>query len=88
LRAEHALDRGVDIEMDRLGLQLVHGGEPLRDHHRFQVGDCLVVEPAQVAIHGVDARHDSTRETDEERIGRKRLEAEDTRLSGNVRVEQ
>jgi hypothetical protein len=66
----------------------VDGDEALLDHHRFQVGDRRVVEPAQVAVHGVDARHDSTGETDEERISRERLEAEDTRLSGNVRVEQ
>jgi len=88
LRAEYALDRGVDIEVHGLGLQRVHGGEPLLNHHRFQVGDRLVVESAQVAIHGIDARHDSTRETDEERVGRERLQAEHSRLSGDVRVEQ
>jgi len=81
LRAEDALDGGVHVEVDRLGLHFVYGGEPLLGHHHLQVGDRRIVESAQVPVHGIDARHDSTRETNEERIGRERFEAEDTRLS-------
>ena len=66
----------------------MHRGEPLIDHHRFQVGDPLVVESAQVAVDGIEARHDSACKTYEERIGRERFEPEDACLSDHVGIEE
>ena len=62
-----------------------HGREPLSDHHRLEVADRHVVEGTGRGTR-IEARHDSTRESDEEGGRRQAIPAEDARLSDHVRV--
>jgi hypothetical protein len=88
LRAEYAFDGGVDVEMNLLRPKVAHRREALVHHQGFQIREPLVVETAQVAVQGVQARNDAARQTHEERVRRERFESEHASLPRDVRVHQ
>src|SRR5690606_14457355 len=74
--AEKRHDRGVDVKVHdrvRFALQSVEWKQTLCGDHLFEIPDCSIIEPGEVAIDRVQARDVSTREVDEQRIGGERL---------------
>ena len=78
---EDRLDRGVDVQVQDWPSFRAHGRQAMLGHQRLEVGDGFLVETAQVAVDGVDARYDATGDMHEERVARQGLDAEHALLS-------
>lgn len=78
---EDRLDRGVDVQVQDWPSFRAHGRQAMLGHQRLEVGDGFLVETAQVAVDGVDARCNATGDMHEERVARQGLDAEHALLS-------
>jgi hypothetical protein len=81
LGAEHDLDGGVDVEVNRRGLERAQRREAVLTDHRVEVAQGLVVEAPQVVVERVDGGHVAARQELQEGIGRQRLQVEDAVVS-------
>ncbi|HEU4412128.1 MAG TPA: hypothetical protein VFS43_43200 [Polyangiaceae bacterium] len=88
MRAEQGLDRGIDVEEDLVQKAPAERSQTLRGHQPFERGDVRFAEAGEVAVDGVEARHDAAGQADEERVGRERFEPEDARFAGREGVHQ
>src|SRR5690606_11017633 len=74
----------VDVEEDARLDRLERAVESLVGETYLERGECLRVELRERAIDRVEARHDTTREVHEERIGRELFESEDSVRLGSI----
>jgi hypothetical protein len=74
--AEHRRHRRVDVEVNlaRLSCALSDELDPVLGHEIVERADGLVVEATEVAVHGVQARDDASRQMNEHRIRAERFE--------------
>jgi hypothetical protein len=69
-------------------LASTHVLEPVVRHQQLEPAESHLVHAAQVAVHGVEARHRAARELDEQWVCSQRLEPKHALLADHVGVEQ
>jgi hypothetical protein len=77
---------GVDVEVCPRSAIRAQPREAVLGHHGLERLDLGRTEAAQVGVHGVQARHDASRQVDEQRVRRERLQAEDAPLTSQEGV--
>lgn len=88
LVAEQWLDRRVHVQMHGIVCMTTKLREPVLRHDELELCKLHFVEPAQISVHGIDARNRATGELHEQRVGTERFEAEDAPLADDIGVEQ